>query len=123
MGVAFDINDVGRVALGGLIGPEIAQIEGLLLQKDTSEYLVAVETVRYLRGGEQVWKREHVHIKPVYVSAVYEKHFSKTRTVLASAASAGVLVAIFGRGILGGGAKGPEPVGQDSSNTIRIPRP
>jgi hypothetical protein len=26
--VAFDVNDAGRVALGGSLGPEIAQIEG-----------------------------------------------------------------------------------------------
>jgi hypothetical protein len=124
MGVAFDINDVGRVALGGQIGPEIAQIEGLLLQKDTAEYLVAVETVRFLRGGEQVWKREHVHIKPAYVSTVYEKHFSKTRTVMASTVGAVALGALFGRAIVGGGSKSPDPVINDSSgSTLRIPRP
>ncbi len=109
MGVAFDINDVGRVALGGLIGPEIGQVEGLLLQKDTADYLVAVETVRFLRGGEQVWKREHVHIKPAYVSTVYEKQFSKARTAMASAATAfgGFSRVVWASRSSGGGSKDP----------------
>jgi len=31
--VAFDVNDVGRLALGGSMGPEIGQIEGRVVQK------------------------------------------------------------------------------------------
>ena len=121
MGVAFDISDVGRVALGGQMGPEIGQIEGLMLQKDSADYLVAVETVHFLRGGEQVWRGEHVHIKPAYVSTVYEKHFSKTRTVIASVASGVIVAAIFGRAITGDGSKAPDTGKIDSAATIRIP--
>ena len=49
---AFDINDVGRVGLGGSMGPEIAQIEGRLISRENAEYLVAVTNVHFLRGGE-----------------------------------------------------------------------
>ena len=61
--IAFDINDAGRLALGGSIGPEIAQIEGRLVEKGSADYLVAVTSVHMLRGGEQVWSKEPVRIK------------------------------------------------------------
>ena len=123
MGVAFDINDAGRVALGGVIGPEIGQIEGLMLQKDSADYLVAVETVHLLRGGEQVWRGEHVHVKPAWVSTVYSKQFSKARTVMASVAGGAIVAAIFGRALEGDGSKDTQILRQDSAATIRIPRP
>ena len=40
--VAFDVNDAGRVALGGSLGPEIAQIEGRVVGHDSGEYVLAV---------------------------------------------------------------------------------
>jgi hypothetical protein len=75
--IALDINDVGRVGLGGAMGPEIAQVEGSLLSRENAEYVVAVRTVHLLRGGEQVWKGEPVHVKSEYVNSISERHFSK----------------------------------------------
>ena len=123
LGVALDINDQGRVGLGPLIGPEIQQIEGRMVSKDSAEYEVAVTTIRLLRGGEQVWRGEKVRIKSSYVSTVYERRFSKTRTVLASAAALGVVAALFGQKILGGGPPTLDPIIPDTANTVRIPRP
>lgn len=122
-GIALDINDQGRVGLGQLVGPEISQIEGRLLARDSAEYEVAVTTIHLLRGGEQVWRGEKVRIKSSYVSTVYERQFSKTRTVMASAAAVAILGAIFGQKILGGGPASPDPVKPDSSDQVRIPRP
>ena len=48
--VAFDVNDAGRVALGGPLGPEVTQIEGQLVQQDSSGYLLAVSAIRTLRS-------------------------------------------------------------------------
>jgi len=84
-GVALDVNDVGRVALGGSIGPEIAQIEGRLVQHDNAEYLVAVTSVHLLRGGEQPWAGEQVRVKDEYVSSVYQRTFSPGRTIALAA--------------------------------------
>src|SRR5262245_20986479 len=69
--VAFDINDVGRVALGGAVGPEIGTIEGRLLNTADGEYTVAVKSVKYLRGGTQVWSGEPVAIKKDFVGNSY----------------------------------------------------
>lgn len=121
--VAFDVNDAGRVGLGGALGPEIAQVEGRLLEKDSTGYLVAISNVRLLRGGEQVWAGEQVRIKPEFVGNSYEKRFSAGRSVALGAAGAGGIAAFFiGRSLLGGGSiPGSEPP-PDSAGT-RLWRP
>ena len=64
--IGLDINDAGRVALGGSMGPEISQVEGRLLQADNTEYVVGVTALHLLQGGEQVWHGEQVHVKKEY---------------------------------------------------------
>jgi hypothetical protein len=81
--IAFAINDVGRVALGGSMGPELRQVEGSFQAKDGDDYLVNVTGVELLQGGHQTWAGESVRIKSSYVSAVYEKTFSKAKTAMA----------------------------------------
>src|SRR6187401_2195337 len=43
--IGLDINDAGRVALSGSMGPEIGQIEGRLVSRDSAEYVVGVTTL------------------------------------------------------------------------------
>jgi hypothetical protein len=95
--VAFDINDAGRVALGGSMGAEIAQVAGRLVSRDTSEYLLAVSDVELLRGGNQVWRGEEVRIKTAYVSTVYERRFSVPRTIGLAAVTLVALTALAGK--------------------------
>ena len=117
--VAFDINDAGRVALGGSMGPEIAQVEGRLVEKVPGDYLVAVTAVHLLRGGEQVWSKEPVHIKSEYVSSVYEKKFSAARSVALGAVGVGIVAAIAGRSLIGGGMADPGQQPSDTAHTTR----
>ena len=119
--VAFDVNDAGRSALGGLIGPEVAQIEGRLLSNGTEEYLVAVSTVRLLRGGEQVWSGEQVRIRREHVSSTYERRFSRGRTLALAGAAAGVAALFIGRSLMGSGSDHPK-LPTDTAST-RIGRP
>ena len=120
--VAFDVNDAGRVALGGTIGPEISQIEGRLLNNGTEDYLIAVSTVRLLRGGEQVWSGEQVRIKSEYVGSAYERRFSRARSVaLGSAVLGGFAAFLVGRSLVTGGEDHPGG-GPDTVQT-RIVRP
>jgi hypothetical protein len=120
--IAFDVNDAGRVALGGLIGPEIAQIEGRLLNNGTEDYLIAVSTVRLLRGGEQVWSGEQVRIKSEYVGTAYERRFSRGRSIaLGSAVVGGFAAFLIGRSLVGAGQEGNGGV-IDTAQT-RIIRP
>ena len=109
--VAFDLNDNGRAALGGSMGPEIGQIEGRLLQKDTAQYVVAVSAVRLIRGGEQTWGGEAVRIKPEYVSSAYTRQFATGRTVALTALGAGAIAFIVTQSLIGSGdSEKPTPI-------------
>jgi hypothetical protein len=83
--MAFEVNDLGRLALGGQMGPEIAHIEGRLLSKQGDEYELAVRSVKLIRGGSQVWNGEKVTIKKEFISQTFERHFSKSQTIALSA--------------------------------------
>jgi hypothetical protein len=92
--LAFAINDVGRVALGGSMGPELRQVEGNLQAKDGDDYVVSVRGVELLQGGYQAWAGETVRLNSSYVSAIYEKKFSAAKTALAVGGAA-VAVSLF----------------------------
>src|SRR5207248_8132884 len=77
--MAFDINDAGRVALGGSMGPAIARIEGRLVGRDSSAYIVAVREITLLNGGDQTWSGERVQLKTEYVTEHYERRLSRGR--------------------------------------------
>ena len=93
--IAFDVNDAGRAALGGTMGPEIAQVEGQLLEKENGSYLVAVSTVRLLRGTEQTWSGEQVRLNSSYLGPAYERRFSVGRTVGFGLIGVGGITAFF----------------------------
>jgi hypothetical protein len=120
--IAFDLNDAGRAALGGSMGPEIGQIEGRLMQKDSSQYVVAVSAVRFLRGGEQTWSGEPVHIKAEFVTTTYTRHFAQGRTIALGAVGAGAVALILTRSIIGSGNSDPKVPGDTASARIS-PRP
>lgn len=102
--VAFDITDAGRVALGGTMGPEIAQVEGDLLDRAGDDYVLAVRAVRLLRGGEQVWAGEPVRLSRQHVGTGYERRFSAGRSAVLGVAAVGGAAAFFlTRDLLGGG--------------------
>lgn len=103
--MAFDINDVGRVELGGAMGPEISQVEGQVIGKEDGEYIVAVNVVRLLRGGEQVWSGERVRINSNWVGSSYERRFNPGRSVaLAAVGVAGVAAFIVTRNLITSGS-------------------
>lgn len=106
--MAFDITDLGRVALGGQMGTGIKQVEGRLISKDNNEYLVSVSSVRTIDGAEQRWTGERVLIKSEHVGNVYERRFSKGRTVALSAtAVAAVTAFVLTRDLFGLGSTDP----------------
>jgi hypothetical protein len=120
--VSVSINDAGRAALGGSMGPEIGDIEGRLLQKDSAEYVLAVTQLHLLRGGEQVWSGERIRIKTEFVNTVAERRFSRGRTAALSAAAVGVVAIMFSQAIRGAiaGDEGKAP--PDSGISIKYPR-
>jgi hypothetical protein len=123
--VAFNINDAGRVGLGGAMGPEIDQIEGRLMERSPEEYLVAVEGVRLLRGGYQVWKGERVRVSSSFVSTSYVRRFSKTRSaILGTVIAGGFLAFMASRGLIGLGDPSDPPTDTSGTDALtRIPIP
>jgi hypothetical protein len=121
--VAFDVTDVGRVALGGSMGPEIIQIEGRLLETDSTGYVVAVSNVRLMRGGVQAWSGEQVRIRPEHVGSAYERRFSRGRSIAMGVTIVGGVIAfVGGRSLLGLGEGDDEETPPDTIIT-RIGRP
>lgn len=121
--VAFDVNDVGRVALGGTVGPEIAQVEGLLLERTDEEYRLAVSVIRLLRGGEQIWRGESVTLKPEYLGAAYVKRHSPGRSIALGVVTIGGFTALMlSTNLLGGGNEENPTDPGDTVNT-RLGRP
>lgn len=107
--VAFDVNDAGRVALGGAMGPEIGQIEGHLLGNEDGAYLVAVSGVTYLRGGHQAWSGETVRLRPEYVGNTYERRTSTGRSIAMGVITVGGFTAfVVGRSLITGGSEDPD---------------
>lgn len=116
--VALSINDAGRVALGGQMGPAVLRVHGRLVSHDTEEYDLAVTGVDLLAGGFQTWQGERVRISDDHVSALLERRFSKAKTIALGAAAIGA-VALVGRGAFLPGFLDPEPTPDDSTFTRR----
>jgi len=119
--LAFAINDVGRVALGGSMGPELRRVEGSFQAKDGDDYVVNVSGVELLQGGFQTWAGESVRINSSYVSAVYEKKFSKSKTALAVGGVA-VGALLLGSRSVRSYLDPTEKTPNDTFQTRRIPR-
>lgn len=120
--VAFDVNDAGRVALGGSMGPAIEQVEGNLLEAESDAYLLSVTAVRLLDGGEQRWAGEAVRIKREYINNTYVRKFSPGRTVAVSAAGIAAVVAIATASLSPGGTI-EVPIDTGGGSTARrVPR-
>jgi len=119
--MAFDINDAGRVALGGSMGPAIARIEGRLVGRDSSAYIVAVREITLLNGGDQTWSGERVQLKTEYVTEHYERRLSRGRSIAMGAAGIGLIAIIGSRSILPGGNPDDGRPPTDTAHTNRVP--
>lgn len=116
--VALDITDAGRVALGGSMGPEISRVNGRLMSRDGDEYVVSVSGVDFLRGGFQGWRGETVRINAGHVSTLYQRSFSKGRTIALGAVLVGGAVLLGGKAF-DPGSIDPDPDPIDSGATTR----
>lgn len=120
--MALGINDAGRAALGGQMGPEISEVEGRLLEKDSAHYVLSVQQIRLIRGGEQVWSGERIDISSQFVTGVQERKFSRGKTALLSTAAVGAVVLAFRQGLLGSLIQDEGKVPPDTGISIRYPR-
>ena len=120
--VELVINDAGRAALRPMMGPEVATVQGRLVQKDSTGYTVAVTQLGLLRDGTQVWSGERVSIKSEYVNSVAERRFSRGRTAVVTAAVLGVVAIVFTQSIKGSLFGDDGKVPSDTAVAVRYPR-
>lgn len=108
--IVFDVNDAGRLALGGTMGPEIVQVEGDLIEKDSTGFVLSIHNVRLMRGGEQAWSGEQVRLKSEHVGYAYERRFSLGRSLTLGAITVGGFTAFMvSRSLLGFGTSDDTP--------------
>ena len=122
MTVELIINDAGRAALRPMMGPEVAKVQGRLVQKDSTGYTVAVTQLGLLRDGTQVWSGERVSIKSEYVNSVAERRFSRGRTAVVTAAVLGVVAIVFTQSSKGSLFGDDGKVPSDTAVAVRYPR-
>jgi hypothetical protein len=118
--VAFDVTDSGRLVLGGAMGPEIAQVEGRLVSKEDTAYVLAVSAIRLLRGGEQVWRGEQVRLRREHVATAYVRRFSTGRSVVVGTTVVGGFAAFLITRALRG--EGDERGGRNPGDTAQTQR-
>ena len=105
--IALEINDAGRAALGGSVGPAIKRIEGLLIGSEADEYLVSVRGIHFYDEGWRRWSGERVRIGTGHVSTMYRRQISAVRSVALGVAVGAGLVLISGP-LNGFGLFGPD---------------
>ncbi len=104
------LNDRGRIALTDSLGGFVDRAEGTLDQANDSLIVLRVISVQFLSGRTVNWTHEPVTIRREYIRDVWERRFSRGRTMFASAGAVGALIAFIGsRTLLGGGHAPSEP--------------
>ena len=105
------------------MGPEIAQVEGRLLERTDEEFRLAVSVIRLLRGGEQLWRGEAVILKPEYLGSAYVKRHSPGRSIALGVVTIGGFTALMLSTNLLGGGNDEDPPGGGDTITTRLGRP
>ncbi len=117
--VAVDLNDQGRADLRGVVGAEIARVEGPLVHNSDTTYVLNVLQTRGIGGQLNRWSGETVSVRREYVRSITERRFSRSRTTVGVlAGAAGVLAFILTRDLLGlgGGDVSNVPPGGGGDN-------
>ena len=96
------LNDRGRVALGEALGQNVDRLEGGVVSRGDSSFVVAVRNVRYFNGETNEWKGEQVTVPVAGVRTLEARRFSRKRTwTLVGALTAGFIAFIITRSVLG----------------------
>ena len=117
--VVLEVNDQGRVALGPRLGTMLARVEGELVQKTDTAYIVRMQQVRTLDGGTTHWAGEQVSLRDEYIVGVGERQFSRSRTVFAVVGFLAALGAVIAGQSLTGGGGGDERPGPSDGGPDR----
>lgn len=108
--IAVELNDHGRIALTDSLGGFVDRVEGTVQSATDSLIVLRVISVQFLNGQTSNWTNEPVTIRRENIRDVWERRFSRGRTLFAAGGVVGALVAFIGsRSLLGGGTPRTDP--------------
>jgi hypothetical protein len=113
--VSARLTDDGIHEMEATLGPDVAEVEGDLLEVDSTGLRLAVTQVQDRRGVQSDWRRETIDLPRRTVANLAVRQLSKGGTVLLGGAAVGGFVALYsllggpgifeGNGGSGGGGK------------------
>ena len=107
--IAIDLNDLGRLNLAPLIGPEVKRVSGSLVSQTPNEYVIRINQLTFFNQKEAAWSGEAVAVRNDYVSTLYEEKLSSSRTALAFAGGAGAVGALLAaKSLISGNGSGTD---------------
>jgi hypothetical protein len=105
--VSVGVNDQGRVALAGQVGPGARRLVGRLTQTTDSAFVISLTSVEYIGAPVAArWAGEPLSISRQYVSDIGERRLSRTRSWLTAGVFAALAVAVSAIAIVGFGSDG-----------------
>ena len=116
--LVLELTDEGRVAMGQQLGSGVASVEGALVERSDSQYVLGVSSIVNLWGAESRWEGERVAIGSGLVRRAFTRRISTGRTAVAVAgATAGFVAFVLSRSLIGGGTSSDnKPPGGTNSN-------
>jgi len=105
--IEFLLNDQGRAALEGKLGPAVQKVEGEVLNQDGGSYDLSVYRVTGFDGKSSTWTGEHVTLAKDHAMGYQVRRLNKVRSsLLAAGVVAGIVVIFFGKALgIGGGSE------------------
>lgn len=98
--VSCVLTDAGSLALGPLIGPTAARVDGRLIELSDTTLIVAVTAVRDRSGEDTYWKGERVVLRRTDVASIRRERLSTVRTI--GAVGVAVAIAALAVGLVAG---------------------
>lgn len=102
--LVLELTDAGRIAMGPVLGLDVARLEGALVERSDSQYVLGVTNVVNLWGVPSRWEGERIAVSAGYVRRMFARRISPGRTAVAVAAgTAGFVAFVLTRDLLGFG--------------------
>jgi hypothetical protein len=104
--LVVELTDQARVGLAPQLGSEVASVEGALVQRTDSQFVLGVSRVFGLWGAQSRWGGERVTFATDQVRRMSIRRFSTGRTAIAAGGvTAAVLAFVLTRSLIGGGSE------------------
>jgi hypothetical protein len=115
--VAMELNDRGRLLVGGQLGESVMEVQGRIVGSTDSAVTLSVSRTVLMAGSSAVWSGENVSVPREGVRTFRIREFSRSRTMVASGAFVlGLVVVGLGISLIGTGNGRPDGGGPCTTN-------